>query len=107
MVLPKDDMAGDTKTFRERVPTAKTFMFNSIPKKATKTRTRFKLGAFMRLKKNKAGRAKNPKIGVRRGSAMQTFKRSLIIDDRGRSTVDSVNSSEGSFTPKVFRAGIR
>ncbi|GMQ00102.1 hypothetical protein CsSME_00047326 [Camellia sinensis var. sinensis] len=100
-------MAGDTKTFRERVPTAKTFMFNSIPKKATKTRTRFKLGVFMRLKENKAGRAKNPKISIGRGSAMQTFKGSLIMDDRGRSTIDSVDSSEDSFPPKAFRAGRR
>ena len=38
---------------------------------------------------------------------MQTFKGSLIMEDRGRSTVDSVNSSEGSFPPKVFRAGRR
>ncbi|GMP26458.1 hypothetical protein CsSME_00033166 [Camellia sinensis var. sinensis] len=29
------------------------------------------------------------------------------MDDRRRSTVDSVNSSEGSFPPKVFRAGRR
>ena len=50
MVFPENDMAGDTKTFRERIPTAKTFMFNSIPKKATKTRARFKLGVFMGLK---------------------------------------------------------
>ena len=106
-MFPKNDMAGDTKTFRERVPTAKAFMFNSIPKKATKTRTRFKLGVFMRLKENKAGRAKNPKISIWRGSAMQTFKGSLIMDDRGRNTIDSVDSSEGSFPPKVFRAGRR
>ena len=104
MVLPKNDMSGDTKTFRERIPTAKAFMFNSIPKKATKTRTRFKFGVFVRLKENKAGRAKNPKITIWRGSAKQTFKRSLIMDDRGRSTIDSVDSSEGSFPPKVFRA---
>ena len=38
---------------------------------------------------------------------MQTVKGSLIMDDRGRSTVDSVNSSEGSFSPKVFRTGRR
>ena len=64
MVFPENDMARDTKTFRERNPTTKTFMFNSIPKKATKTRTRFKLGVFMGLKQNKASKAKNPKIGV-------------------------------------------
>ncbi|GMP73632.1 hypothetical protein CsSME_00031331 [Camellia sinensis var. sinensis] len=38
---------------------------------------------------------------------MQTFKGSLIICDRGRSTIDSVYSSKGSFPPKVFRAGRR
>ena len=38
---------------------------------------------------------------------MQTVKGSLIMDDRGRSTIDSVDSSEGSFPPKVFRAGRR
>ena len=50
MVLPEYDLSGDTKTFRERIPTAKAFMFNAIPKKATKTRARFKLGVFMGLK---------------------------------------------------------
>ncbi|XP_028092765.1 DNA repair protein recA homolog 3, mitochondrial-like [Camellia sinensis] len=51
----------------------------------------------MRLKKNKAGRAKNPEIGVRRRSAMQMFKGSLIKDDRGRSTVDSVRAKLCTF----------
>ncbi|GMP31391.1 hypothetical protein CsSME_00005623 [Camellia sinensis var. sinensis] len=54
----------------------------------------------MRLEKNKTGRAKNPKVGVRGTGAMQTLIRSVIMNDRRRDTIYSVSSSESCLSPK-------
>ena len=102
-MFPKDHMTRDTKSLGERIPTTIPFMFNTIAQEATKAGTRFKFGTFMRLEKNKTGRAKDPKVGVRGTGAMQTLIRSVIMKDRCRDTIDSVSSSESRFPPKMFR----
>ncbi|GMP45833.1 hypothetical protein CsSME_00014211 [Camellia sinensis var. sinensis] len=57
----------------------------------------------MRLEKNKTGRSKNPKVGVRGTGAMQTLIRSVIMNDRRRDTIYSVSSSESCLSPKMFQ----
>mgnify|MGYP003702959085 CR=1 FL=1 len=49
MLLEKH-LTRNTKKFGDRISATIPFMFNIIPKKATKTRARFKLGVFMGLK---------------------------------------------------------
>ena len=82
-------------------------MFDLIPEKGTKTRTRFKFGVFMRLKEDKTYRPKNSKMCVWRASAMQMFKGSLIMDDKSGNTINSIHSSKYNFLLKVFKTGRR
>ena len=53
---PKDNIAKDIKTMRDRIITLISYLSFSIAKKTTKSRSRLKFVVLMRLKKNEIGR---------------------------------------------------
>ena len=57
-MFPKDNIAGDTKTIKDRIITPIPFFSFVIAKKTTKLRPRFKFVMLMRLKKNETGKTK-------------------------------------------------
>ena len=60
-MFPKDNIAGDTKTMRDRIITPIPLLSFAIAKKTTKPRTRLKFVMLMRLKKNETGRIERAK----------------------------------------------
>ena len=63
-MFPKDNIAGDTKTMRDRIITPIPFLSFVIAKKTTKPRTRLKFVMIMRLKKNETSRIKGAKVVI-------------------------------------------
>ena len=56
MMFPKDNIAGDTKTMRDRIITPMPLLSFAIAKKTTKSRLRLKFIMLMLLKKNETSR---------------------------------------------------
>ena len=56
MMFPKDNIAGDTKTMRDKIITLIPLLSFFIAKKITKSRSKLKFVILMRLKKNEIGR---------------------------------------------------
>ena len=63
-MLPKDNIAGDTKMMRDKIITPISLLSVVIAKKATKSRPRLKFVMLMWLKKNKTGRVKEAKVVI-------------------------------------------
>ena len=63
-MFPKDNIAGDTKTMRDRIITPIPLLSFAIAKKTTKPRLRLKFVIFMRLKKNKIGKTEEAKVVI-------------------------------------------
>ena len=63
-MFPKDNIAGDTKTMRDRIITPIPHLSFSIAKKTTKSRPRLKFVMLMWLKKNETSRTKGAKVVV-------------------------------------------
>ena len=61
-MFPKDNIAGGTKTMRDRIITLIPLLSFAIAKKTTKSRLRLKFVMLMRLKKNETGRAEGTKV---------------------------------------------
>ena len=61
MMFPELNMAGDTKTMRDRVIATKTLLGNTIAKEAIETSMRLELCSLMRKKRDKTSTTKNPK----------------------------------------------
>ena len=56
LMFPKDNIAGDTKTMRDKIITPIPLLSFFIAKKITKSRSKLKFVILMRLKKNEIGR---------------------------------------------------
>ena len=63
-MFPKDNIAGDTKTMRDRIITPIPLLSFSIAKKTTKPGPRLKFVMLMWLKKNKTSRTKGVKVVI-------------------------------------------
>ena len=63
-MFPKDNIAGDMKTIRDKIIIPIPFLSFTIAKKATKSRPRLKFVMLMWLKKNKTGRIKGAKVVI-------------------------------------------
>ena len=63
-MFPKDNIAGDTKTIRDRIITPISLLSFAIAKKTKKSRSRLKFVMLMRLKKNKIDRTKEAKVVI-------------------------------------------
>ena len=63
-ILPKDNIAGDTKTMRDKIITPIPFLSFSIAKKTTKSRPRLKFVMLMQLKKNKTNRTEGGNVVI-------------------------------------------
>ena len=63
-MFPKDNIAGDTKTMRDRIITPIPLLSFAIAKKTTKPRTRLKFVMLMQLKKNEIGRIEGAKVVI-------------------------------------------
>ena len=63
-MFPKDNIAGDTKTMRDRIITLIPLLSFVIAKKTTKSRLRLKFVMLMWLKKNETSRTKEAKVVV-------------------------------------------
>ena len=61
-MFPKDNIAGNTKTMRDRIITPIPLLSFTIAKKTTKSRLRLKFVILMWLKKNKTGRTEGAKV---------------------------------------------
>ena len=64
VMFPKDNIAGDTKTMRDRIITPIPLLSFAIAKKTTKSRMRLKFVMLMRLKKNETGRIERAKVVI-------------------------------------------
>ena len=64
VMFPKDNIAGDTKTMRDRIITPIPLLSFAIAKKTTKPRTRLKFVMLIRLKKNETGRIERAKVVI-------------------------------------------
>ena len=63
-MFPKDNIAGDTKTMRDKIITPIPLLSFAIAKKTTKPRMRLKFVMLMRLKKNETGRIERAKVVI-------------------------------------------
>jgi hypothetical protein len=102
-MLPKDNMAGDAKAMSNRIITSIFFLSFAITKEATKARTRLEFVVFMRLKKDKTGRAKGSEMLIVRWRSKKTLIRSLIKNCWAWNMIDGMGNSENSFSPKGYR----
>ena len=60
----KHNIAGDTKTMRDRIITPIPFLSFAITKETTKYRLRLKFVVLMRLKKNETSRSEGMKVMI-------------------------------------------
>ena len=97
-------MTRDPCALKDRIPTAIAFMFSSISQKAAKTSTRFKFSVLVGLKKNKASTSKDFEGSIVWGYLLKTFKRRDVVNNQRGKLIDSVGSSESSFSPCLFWA---
>ena len=63
-IFPKDNIARNTKTMRERIITPIHLLSFTIAKKITKSRLSLKFVMIMQLKKNETGRTKGAKVVI-------------------------------------------
>ena len=63
-MFPKYNIAGDTKTMRDRIITPIPLLSFAIAKKTTKPRPRLKFVMLMWLKKNETSRTKRAKMAI-------------------------------------------
>ena len=63
-MFPKDNIAGDTKTMRDRMITPIPLLSFAIAKKTTKPSPRLKFVMLMWLKKNKTSRTEGAKVMI-------------------------------------------
>ena len=63
-MFPKDNIAGDTKTMRDRILTPIPLLSFAIAKKTTKLGPRLKFVMLMWLKKNETGRIEGVKVMI-------------------------------------------
>ena len=63
-MFPKDNIAGDTKTMRDRMITPIPLLSFAIAKKTTKPSPRLKFVMLMWLKKNKTSRTEEAKVVI-------------------------------------------
>ena len=61
---PKDNIAGDMKTIRDKIITQIPLLSFVIAKKTTKPRPRLKFVMLIQLKKNKTGRIEGVKVVI-------------------------------------------
>jgi hypothetical protein len=102
-MLPKDNMAGYAKAMSNRIITSISFLSFTITKEATKARTRLEFVVFMRLKKDETDRAKGSEMLIVRWRSKKALIRSLIINGWTWNTIDGMDSSENSLSPKGYR----
>ena len=63
-MFPKDNIAGNTKTMRDRIITPIPLLSFTIAKKTTKSRLRLKFVMLMWLKKNETGKIEEAKVMI-------------------------------------------
>ena len=63
-MFPKHNIAGDTKTMRDRIITPIPLLSFAIAKKTTKPEPRLKFVMLMWLKKNETSRTKGAKVAI-------------------------------------------
>ena len=63
-MFPKDNIAGDTKTMRDRMITPIPLLSFAIAKKTTKPSPRLKFVMLMWLKKNKTSKTEEAKVVI-------------------------------------------
>ena len=66
-MFPKDNIARDVKTMRDRIITPIPFLSFVITNETTKSRLRLKFVVLMRLKKNETSRSEGTKVMIVRG----------------------------------------
>ena len=64
VMFPKDNIARDMKTMRDKIITLIHFLSFVIAKKTTKSKWRLKFVMLMRLKKNKIGKTEEAKVVI-------------------------------------------
>ena len=64
MMFPKDNIAVDMKTMRDKIITPISLLSFSIAKKTTKSRPRLKFVMLMWLKKNETSKTKGVKVVI-------------------------------------------
>ena len=64
MMFPKDNIARDMKTMRDKIITPISLLSFSIAKKITKSRPRLKFVMLMWLKKNETSKTKGVKVVI-------------------------------------------
>ena len=63
-MFPKDNIAGDTTTMRDRIITPIPLLSFAIAKKTKKSRSRLKFVMFMWLKNNETGKTEGAKVVI-------------------------------------------
>ena len=63
-MFPKNNIARDMKTMRDRIITSIPVLSFAITKKTTKSRPRLKFCILMQLKKNETGRVERAKVVI-------------------------------------------
>ena len=63
-MFPNDNLAGDTKTMRDRIITLVPLLSFAIAKKTTKPLSRLKFVMLMRLKKNETSKTEGAKVVI-------------------------------------------
>ena len=63
-MFPKDNIAGDTKTMRDRIITPILLLSFAIAKKTIKSRLKLKFVMLMRLKNNEISRTERVKVVI-------------------------------------------
>ena len=99
-VFPKDNIVRDTKTVRDRIITPVPLSSFTITKKIAKPRLRLKSVMLMWLKKNETGRTKGTKVLIFWRWPKKALIWSLILDDRIRNAINSMNNMKSGFVPK-------
>ena len=99
-MFPKDNIARDMKTVRDRIITLKPLFSCTITKKTAKPRLRLKSIMLMWLKKNETGRTKWAKVLIFWRWPKKALIWSLILDDKTRNAINSMNNMKSGFIPK-------
>ena len=100
VMFPKDNIARDMKTVRNRIITLKPLLSCTITKKTAKPRLRLKSIMLMWLKKNEIGRTKGVKVLIFWKWPKKALIWSLILDDKTRNAINSMNNMKSGFIPK-------
>ena len=99
-MFKKDNIAEDTKTMRDRIITPIPLLSFSIAKKTIKSWPSLKFVMLKWLKKNETNRTEGANVVIVWRWSKKTLIWSLILDDKTRNAINSMNNMKSSFTLK-------